>query len=250
MKLANQVAIVTGGGGAIGRAIGRQLAEEGATVVLFDLFKDGAEQAAAEINALGKGRAVPCVANVSVYADTCAAVDKVVQDFGRIDILVNCAGGSARDKMRVYHEQTMEVVNWMLGVNLFGPLHCIHAVSKHMVKAKSGRIINITSIVALNGKPACTEYAAAKGAIIAATKCLAMELGPHNITVNCVAPGFIETDMTSVLPEDQQKALNAQIPLGHMGEPADIAHAVAYLASREAGYVTGQELHVNGGMYM
>ena len=104
MKLANQVAIVTGGGGAIGRAIGRQLAEEGATVVLFDLFKDGAEQAAAEINALGKGRAVPCVANVSVYADTCAAVDKVVQDFGRIYILVNCAGGSARYKMRVYHE--------------------------------------------------------------------------------------------------------------------------------------------------
>jgi len=245
MKLANQVAIITGGGGAIGRAIGRQLAEEGATVVLFDLFRDAAEKAAADINALGQGRAVPCVVNVSAYADCCAAVDKVVQDFGRIDILVNCAGGSAREKMKVYHEQTMEVVNWMLGVNLCGPLHCIHAVSKHMVKAKSGRIINITSIVALNGKPACTEYAAAKGAIIAATKCLAMELGPFNITVNCVAPGLVER--RELTPQLEATLAYRHSCVNRACRQDDIANMVRFLALPESDYITGQNIAVDGG---
>lgn len=245
MKLANQVAMVTGGGGAIGRAIGRQLAEEGATVLLCDLFQEGAEQAAAEINALGKGRAVPWVANVSIYEDCRAAVDKIIADYGRIDILVNCAGGSARGKMKVYHEQTMEVVNWMLGVNLYGPLHCIHAASPHMIKAQRGRIINITSIVALNGKPASTEYAAAKGAVVAASKCLAMELGPYNITVNCVAPGLVERG--ELTPQREATLAYRHSCINRPCRQDDIAAMVRFLALPENDCITGQNIAIDGG---
>nr|MDH4448741.1 SDR family oxidoreductase [Acidovorax sp.] len=124
------------------------------------------------------------------------------------------------------------------------------AAIRPMMKQRFGRIISITSVVGASGNPGQANYAAAKAGVAGMTRALARELGSRSITVNCVAPGFIETDMTAALPEEQQKALNAQIPLGHMGKPQDIAHAVAYLASREAGYVTGQELHVNGGMYM
>jgi 3-oxoacyl-[acyl-carrier protein] reductase len=138
----------------------------------------------------------------------------------------------------------------VMDTNLRAVFRASRAAIRPMMKQRFGRIISITSVVGASGNPGQANYAAAKAGVAGMTRALARELGSRSITVNCVAPGFIETDMTSALPEEQQKALNAQIPLGHMGKPQDIAHAVAYLASREAGYVTGQELHVNGGMYM
>ncbi len=176
-----------------------------------------------------------------------ATFKEVIAEFGKVDILVNNAG-ITRDTLAM----RMKDEDWdaVLDTNLKAVFRVSRAAIRPMMKQRFGRIISITSVVGASGNPGQANYAAAKAGVAGMTRALARELGSRNITVNCVAPGFIETDMTSVLPEEQQKALNAQIPLGHMGKPQDIAHAVAYLASDEAGYVTGQELHVNGGMYM
>jgi 3-oxoacyl-[acyl-carrier protein] reductase len=162
-------------------------------------------------------------------------------------VLVNNAG-ITRDNLAM----RMKDDDWdaVVDTNLKAVFRVSRAAIRPMMKQRFGRIISITSVVGASGNPGQANYAAAKAGVAGMTRALARELGSRSITVNCVAPGFIETDMTSALPDEQQKALNAQIPLGHMGKPQDIAHAVAYLASREAGYVTGQELHVNGGMYM
>ena len=245
-SLEGQVALVTGASRGIGRAVALELGRLGATVVGTATSESGAAdigKALAEASIQGAGMAL----NVTDAAACEALVGEVEKRFGAVGILVNNAG-ITRDNlaMRMKDEEWDAVVD----TNLRAVFRMSKLVMRGMMKARNGRIINITSVVASSGNPGQANYAAAKAGVAGMTRALARELGSRNITVNCVAPGFIQTDMTAELSEEQHKALQAQIPLGHMGQPADIAHAVAYLASREAGYVTGQELHVNGGMYM
>ena len=185
--------------------------------------------------------------NVTDAAATDAAIDAIVKQHGGLHILVNNAG-ITRDTlaMRMKNEQWDEV----LDTNLSAVFRLSRAAIKPMMKQRHGRIINITSVVGAGGNPGQANYAAAKAGVAGMTRALAQELGSRGITVNCIAPGFIETDMTAELPQAQQDALRAKIPLGKLGQPSDVAHAVAYLASGGAGYVTGHQLHVNGGMYM
>jgi 3-oxoacyl-[acyl-carrier protein] reductase len=185
--------------------------------------------------------------NVNDAAACDALIDTLAKDYGALHVLVNNAG-ITRDMlaMRLKDDDWDAVID----TNLRAVFRLSRAVIRPMMKQRYGRIINITSVVGASGNPGQANYAAAKAGVAGMTRALARELGSRNITVNCVAPGFIETDMTSALPEEQQKALLNQIPLGHLGKPADVAHAVAFLAGKHASYVTGQELHVNGGMFM
>ena len=176
-----------------------------------------------------------------------ALIDAIVKEHGALHVLVNNAG-ITRDMLAM----RLKDDDWdaVLDTNLKAVFRLCRAVMRPMMKQRYGRIVNITSVVGAAGNPGQANYAAAKAGVAGMTRALARELGSRNITVNCVAPGFIATDMTAALSDEQQKALAGQIPLGRLGAPADIAHAVAYLASPQAGYVTGQELHVNGGMFM
>ncbi|MFN9727514.1 3-oxoacyl-ACP reductase FabG [Acidovorax sp.] len=240
-----QVALVTGASRGIGAAIALELASRGYQVIGTATTDDGAQRIT-EALASHPGC---CGANLNVndVAAVEALIDTLVKQRGGLHVLVNNAG-ITRDTLAM----RMKDDDWdaVLDTNLKAVFRASRAAIRPMMKQRFGRIISITSVVGASGNPGQANYAAAKAGVAGMTRALARELGSRGITVNCVAPGFIETDMTSALPEEQQKALNAQIPLGHMGKPQDIAHAVAYLASREAGYVTGQELHVNGGMYM
>ena len=242
--LKGQVALVTGATRGIGAAIAQELAARGATVIGTATTEDGAGKITAALQASG-GRGVALDVNNASAAE--AVVDGIVKQHGGVHILVNNAG-ITRDTLAM----RMKDDDWdaVLDTNLKAVFRMSRAVMRTMMKQRHGRIVNITSVVGASGNPGQANYAAAKAGVAGMTRALARELGSRGITVNCVAPGFIATDMTSGLPEDQQKALLAQIPLGALGTPADVAHAVAYLASREAGYVTGQELHVNGGMFM
>ena len=244
-QTAAQVALVTGASRGIGAAIALELAVRGYQVVGTATTDEGAARISQALSAYPGCRGVNL--NVNDVAAVEALMDAIVKQQGGLHVLVNNAG-ITRDTLAM----RMKDDDWdaVLDTNLKAVFRTSRAAIRPMMKQRFGRIISITSVVGASGNPGQANYAAAKAGVAGMTRALARELGSRNITVNCVAPGFIETDMTSVLPEDQQKALNAQIPLGHMGKPADIAHAVAYLASREAGYVTGQELHVNGGMYM
>ena len=241
--LQDKIALVTGASRGIGKAVAKALAEQGASVVGTATTEQGAEGITAELAELG-GRGV--VLNVTDNA----ACDELLAELakeGGPHILVNNAGITRDDlALRMKDEDWLEVIQ----TNLNSVFRLCRGVMRPMMRAREGRIINLTSVIASVGNPGQANYAAAKAGVAGMTRALARELGSRGITVNCVAPGFIATDMTAQLPEEQQKALNAQIPLGHMGKPSDIAHAVAYLASEGAGYVTGQELHVNGGMYM
>jgi 3-oxoacyl-[acyl-carrier protein] reductase len=185
--------------------------------------------------------------DVNDVAQAQALMDEIVTAHGGLQVLVNNAG-ITRDMLAM----RLKDDDWdaVLDTNLKAVFRMSRAAIKPMMKQRYGRIINITSVVGASGNPGQANYAAAKAGVAGMTRALARELGSRNITVNCVAPGFIETDMTASLAEEQQKALLGQIPLGHLGKPADIAHAVAFLASPLAGYITGQELHVNGGMFM
>ena len=244
MNLQNQVALVTGASRGIGKAIALELARQGAKVVGTATSEAGAEAIGAYLAEFG-GKGV--VLNVT-DAERCAAVvDEVQKTFGSLSILVNNAGITQDNlAMRMKDEEWDSVIT----TNLTAVGRLSRLVLRGMMKAKAGRIINITSVVGASGNPGQANYAAAKAGVAGMTRALARELGSRGITVNCVAPGFIATDMTAALGDEQQKALTGQIPLGRLGAPADIAAAVAYLASPEAGYVTGQELHVNGGMFM
>jgi 3-oxoacyl-[acyl-carrier protein] reductase len=243
-SLKGHVAFVTGASRGIGAAIALELAQRGATVVGTATTDDGAARITAALEALG-GRGVRLDVNDAASAE--AAVDAVVKQQGGLQILVNNAG-ITRDTLAM----RMKDDDWdaVLETNLKAVFRMSRAVMRTMMKQRYGRIVNITSVVGASGNPGQANYAAAKAGVAGMTRALARELGSRGITVNCVAPGFIETDMTGSLPEEQQKALLAQIPLGQLGKSADVAHAVAYLASPQAGYITGQELHVNGGMYM
>jgi 3-oxoacyl-[acyl-carrier protein] reductase len=244
--LQGKLALVTGASRGIGRAIALELAQQGATVVGTATTEEGAAgigQALAEAGAKGAGR----VLNVRDAAQADALVADVQKDLGDIAILVNNAG-ITRDNLAL----RMKDVEWddVLDTNLKAVFRMSRAVMRGMMKARWGRIVNITSVVGAAGNAGQANYAAAKAGVVGLTKSLARELGSRGITVNCVAPGFIDTDMTRALTEAQRSALLAQIPLGRLGETADIAAAVAYLASPAAGYITGCVLHVNGGMYM
>ncbi|EIP97847.1 dehydrogenase of unknown specificity [Opitutaceae bacterium TAV1] len=242
MKLKDQVAIVTGGGGVLGGAIARKLAAEGARIVLFDIRAEFAEQNARTVTAAG-GAAEPVGLDITDAEEVRRVVDDVFARHGRIDILVNCAGGSARQRMKVFHEQSLDVVRDVIAVNLFGALNCTHAVARHMVAARSGRIVNIGSTVGVQGLEKAVDYAAAKGAIIAATRALAKELGPHDINVNCVSPGIVLREPTA----DPLAFAKKHSSLNRICTPGDIAAMVVFLTLPESGYITGQNHIVDGG---
>ncbi|MDR5779966.1 3-oxoacyl-ACP reductase FabG [Caballeronia sp. LZ065] len=246
MSLENQVAVVTGASRGIGRAIALELAKQGATVIGTATSESGAASIGEALaQAGGKGRGA--VLNVNDDAAGDAFIDGIVKEFGGLNVLVNNAG-ITKDQlaMRMKDDEFDAVID----TNLRAVFRLSRAVLRPMMKARGGRIINITSVVGSSGNPGQANYAAAKAGVAGMTRALAREIGSRGITVNCIAPGFIDTDMTKVLPEEQRAALTASIPLGRLGSPEDIAHAVAFLASPHAGYITGTTLHVNGGMYM
>jgi 3-oxoacyl-[acyl-carrier protein] reductase len=242
---AQQVALVTGASRGIGRAIAQLLAERGFRVV---------GTATSEAGAAGIGEALAAhpgcrgiVLDVTDAAAVSAAVDAVVRDSGGLHVLVNNAG-ITRDMLSM----RMKDEDWdlVLATNLSAVFRASRAALRPMMKQRYGRIVNITSVVGASGNPGQANYAAAKAGVAGMTRSLAREVGSRGITVNCVAPGFIETDMTRALGEAQSTALLSQIPLGRLGQPVEIAHAVAFLVSPDASYITGTELHVNGGMLM
>ncbi|MEM5326757.1 3-oxoacyl-ACP reductase FabG [Paraburkholderia sp. JHI2823] len=244
--LDNQAAIVTGASRGIGRAIALELARQGATVIGTATSEAGAQAISAAFEEAGvKGRGA--VLNVNDAAAAEALIDATVKEFGGLAILVNNAGITQDNlAMRMKDDEWDSVID----TNLKSVFRLSRAVLRPMMKARTGRIINITSVVGSSGNPGQANYAAAKAGVAGMTRALAREIGSRGITVNCVAPGFIDTDMTKDLPAEQQAALKQQIPLGRLGSPDDIAHAVAFLASPQAAYITGTTLHVNGGMYM
>jgi len=244
--LQGKLALVTGASRGIGRAIALELARQGAVVVGTATTVEGAAgigQALLQAGAKGAGR----VLNVRDAAQSDALVAELQKELGDIAILVNNAG-ITRDNLAL----RMKDAEWddVLDTNLKAVFRLSRAVMRGMMRSRWGRMVNITSVVGASGNAGQANYAAAKAGVVGLTKSLARELGSRGITVNCVAPGFIDTDMTRALSEAQRGALLAQIPLGRLGEPADVAAAVAYLASPAAGYITGCVLHVNGGMYM
>ena len=244
--LDGQVALVTGATRGIGRAIAQALAKAGATVIGTATTDEGAAK-------IAEALAVPGNHGTGIRLDVAdgAAVDAALADIekrhGNISILVNNAG-ITRDNLLL----RMKDDEWdaVMATNLKPAYRLAKGVLRGMMKARSGRIIQIGSVVGASGNPGQANYAAAKAALVGFTKSLAQEVGSRNITINCVAPGFIDTDMTKALPDAQRTKLLEQIPLGRLGSPEDIAHAVVFLASKEAGYITGATLHVNGGMYM
>jgi 3-oxoacyl-[acyl-carrier protein] reductase len=248
-KLAGQVALVTGASRGIGSAIAQELAARGVIVIGTATTDEGAARIGAALQGVS-GAVEGCRGARLDVNDAQAAealIDEIVKAHGGLQVLVNNAG-ITRDMLAM----RLKDDDWdaVLDTNLKAVFRMSRAVIRPMMKQRYGRIISITSVVGAAGNPGQANYAAAKAGVAGMTRALARELGSRQITVNCVAPGFIDTDMTASLPEEQQKALLGQIPLGHLGKPADIAHAVAYLASPQAGYVTGQELHINGGMFM
>ena len=242
---ASQVALVTGASRGIGRAIALALAGKGFRVVGTATSEAGAAAIGEALAAHAGCRGV--VLDVTDGDAAGAAIDAVVRDSGALHVLVNNAG-ITRDTLSM----RMKDDDWnaVLATNLTAVFRASRAALRPMMKQRYGRIINITSVVGASGNPGQANYAAAKAGVAGMTRSLAREVGSRGITVNCVAPGFIETDMTRALPEAQSAALLAQIPLGRLGNPDEVAHAVAFLASPLAGYVTGTELHVNGGMFM
>ena len=240
-----QVALVTGASRGIGAAIARQLAQEGFVVIGTATSDDGAAKISQALSGFAGCRGANLNVNDAAAAE--ALIDGIVKEHGGLQVLVNNAG-ITRDQLAM----RMKDDDWdaVADTNLKAVFRMSRAVIRPMMKQRYGRIISITSVVGASGNPGQANYAAAKAGVAGMTRALARELGSRGITVNCVAPGFIETDMTAALPEAQQQALLGQIPLGHLGKPEDIAHAVAFLAGAKAAYVTGQELHVNGGMFM
>jgi 3-oxoacyl-[acyl-carrier protein] reductase len=240
-----QVALVTGASRGIGAAIAHELAARGMKVIGTATTDEGAEKITQALSQYADCRGAKLDVN-DVKAGE-ALIDAIAKEQGGVHALVNNAG-ITRDQLAM----RMKDDDWdaVLDTNLKAVFRMSRAVMRTMMKQRYGRIVSITSVVGASGNPGQANYAAAKAGVAGMTRALARELGSRGVTVNCVAPGFIETDMTSALPEEQQKALLGQIPLGHLGKPSDIAHAVAWLASPQAGYVTGQEIHVNGGMYM
>ncbi|RKZ62405.1 MAG: 3-oxoacyl-ACP reductase [Gammaproteobacteria bacterium] len=247
-ELEGEIALVTGASRGIGKAIAEQLAASGATVIGTATTDGGADNISAYLAAMkpsggGKGMCLD-VTDIDSIADVMKAIK---DEFGAVSILVNNAGITKDNLLMMMKEDQW---NDIIETNLTSIYRLSKAVVRTMMKARKGRIINIASVVGLTGNPGQTNYSAAKAGMLGFTKSLAREIGSRNITVNCVAPGFIDTDMTRELAEEQRQALIGQIPLNRLGEPADIAAAVTFLASPAAAYITGETINVNGGMYM
>lgn len=245
--LKGKVAVVTGASRGIGRAIAKKLASLGAFVVVnYNGSQERAEKVKQEIEEAG-GTAAIYQCDVSDYGKCETFIQNVITEYGHLDILVNNAGVT-RDGLLM--KMTEEDFGKVIDTNLKGAFHTIRFASRQMLKQKGGRIINMSSVVGVTGNAGQANYAASKAGIIGLTKAAARELAPRGITVNAIAPGFIETDMTSVLSEKVKEATVTQIPLGSFGKPEQVAAAAAFLASEDAGYITGQVLHVDGGMVM
>jgi 3-oxoacyl-[acyl-carrier protein] reductase len=240
-------AIVTGAGRGIGEAIARRLARDGARVACVSRSDSNATRTAEAINAATPDAARPYAVDVADKKAVAAICERILADFGRVDILVNNAGLTRDGLAMRMSEEDWDLV---LDTNLKGAFNFIQGVMRPMVKQRAGRIINIASVAGLTGNAGQANYAASKAGLIGLTKTLARELASRNITVNAVAPGFITTDMTTVLPDNVKTAVLAQIPLSRFGDPEDIAAAVAFLAGPESKYITGQTLTVDGGMVM
>ena len=247
MKFANQVAIVTGAGRGIGRAIAMNLASEGARVAVVSRTEKNSVQVADEINARHAGLAKAYAVDAADHAAVQTLCAQVIADFTRVDILVNNAG-ITRDGLSM--RMSPEDWNSVIATNLGGAFNFYQGVARAMMKQRSGRIINIASVAGIMGNAGQANYAASKAGLIAFTKVVARELATRGVTSNAVAPGFITTDMTEVLSQEIKDVVSKQIPMQKFGEPEDIAQAVAFLASAEAKYITGQVLTVDGGMVM
>ncbi len=244
MNLEGQTALITGAGRGIGKTIALKLAESGADIVLADMSPEVAE-VRVEVESLGR-KCLTFEADVTDLEAIETMVKKIIEELGSIHILINNAGITQDNLfMRMKPEQWSKVID----VNLNGVFNVTKAVIRPMVKQRTGKIINISSVVGFSGNPGQVNYSSTKSALVGFTKSLAREVGARGVTVNAVAPGFIDTAMTQALNESQQEVILQQIPLGRMGDANDIANAVAFLASEEASYITGTILHVNGGMY-
>ena len=246
MRLKDKVALITGGARGIGQVIAMTFAKEGADIVVADVNLEVAQKTASEIESLGR-KALALEMDVTNYDLVEAGINKILDKMGKVDILVNNAG-ITKDNLVL----RMSGAEWdaVINVNLKGTFNCIKAVSRPMVKQRSGRIISIASIIGLMGNPGQANYAASKAGIIALTKTIAKELASRNINANAVAPGFIQTEMTAKLPEDIKKRMLEAIPLAKLGTPQDVANVCLFLASDESSYITGQTITIDGGMVM
>ncbi len=246
MSLSGKIALVTGAAQGIGRDIALALANDGADVAICDVNLDAAQKTAGDIETKGR-KSLALKANVAASADVTAMIDQVIEKFGRIDILVNNAGITRDGLILRMKDEDWDLV---LSINLKGSFLCTKAALKYMSKQRAGTIINIASIVGAMGNAGQANYVASKAGLIGLTKTIAREYANRGITANAVAPGFIDTAMTQALSENVRQELAKQIPMGKLGTPQDVANAVRFLASPWASYITGQVIHVNGGMYM
>ena len=243
MRFENKVVMVTGGAAGIGRVTAESFAKEGARIAICDVNPAAGEAAAKALGPEASFQQVDVASNAAVSG----WIEGVLDKYGQIDVLVNNAGITRDGLIMRMKEEDWDAV---ISVNLKSAFNCIKAVSKIMVKQRSGRIINLASVVGVMGNPGQANYVASKAGMIGLTKTVAKELGARGITVNAVAPGFIETDMTAVLSDKVKEAMRATIPLQRAGTPQDVADAITFLASDQAAYITGQVIHVTGGMYM
>ncbi|MBN1823285.1 MAG: 3-oxoacyl-[acyl-carrier-protein] reductase [Endomicrobiales bacterium] len=247
MRLKDQVAVITGGAQGIGRAIAETFSKEGAKVIISDIKAELAQKTAEEIKAKYGTETHFVVGNVAIIEDCEKMMQQVLDKFSKINILINNAGITRDNLLMRMSDQDWDLV---IGINLKGVFNCTKAVSRTMMKQRSGRIVNIASVVGMMGNPGQANYSASKGGVIALTKTCAKEFASRNVLVNAIAPGFIKSAMTDTLTDEVKKKYYDVIPLGRFGEPEDVAKAALFLCSDESAYITGHVISINGGMYI